>query len=279
MAQKRVAAGRQVEASAGLRTNLGYGNKRVSFVGDRQAKHALAILPVRSGPGLEPLTVTPAVLERYAGNTRWLAQQRQRLLSPSWLLRLVKQEIARRANAEDGCTGHFWESRFTSVALLDAAATLACMVYVDLNPLRAGLVRDPTASDFTSIRHRAVRAESANRAEQDAPDEALGRRLVAMPKCAPHDSYSGEPTTWNINEADYVALVAATARSSARSGRAAVADAWFAIESLGIKSSAWLATMARGGAMSGSVVGGPDARQRWCKAAGQSWAADKSGLW
>ena len=55
------------------------------------AKHALAILPVRSGPGLEPLTVTPAVLERYAGNARWLAQQRVRLSSPSWLLRLVKQ--------------------------------------------------------------------------------------------------------------------------------------------------------------------------------------------
>ena len=34
------------------------------------ARHALAILPVRSGPGLEPLRVTPAVLDRYAGNSR-----------------------------------------------------------------------------------------------------------------------------------------------------------------------------------------------------------------
>lgn len=51
------------------------------------ARHALAILPVRSGPGLEPLRVTPAVLERYAGNSRWVSQQRARLCSPSWLLR------------------------------------------------------------------------------------------------------------------------------------------------------------------------------------------------
>ena len=73
------------------------------------------------------------------------------LSSPSWLLSLVKQEIAHRANLEDGCTGHFWESRFTSAALLDATVTLACMVYVDLNPVRAGLARQtdpqPTADD------------------------------------------------------------------------------------------------------------------------------------
>ena len=74
-------------------------------------------------------------------------------------MRLVKQEIARRANAEDDCTGHFWESRFTSVVSLDMAATLACMVYVDLNPSRAHLVKDPTKSLFTSIRHRQARTQ------------------------------------------------------------------------------------------------------------------------
>ena len=81
------------------------------------ARHALAVLPVRSGPGLEPLSVTPAVVARYADNKKWLAQQRVRLSSPSWLLRLVKQEVSRRANAEDDCTGHFWEKRFTVEAL------------------------------------------------------------------------------------------------------------------------------------------------------------------
>ncbi|MBA2482692.1 MAG: transposase, partial [Planctomycetes bacterium] len=87
------------------------------------ARHALAVLPARSGPGMEPLSVTPALIERYSENRAWLKVQRTRLSSPSWLLRLVKQELSRRANAEDGCTGHFWERRFTSVALLDAAAT------------------------------------------------------------------------------------------------------------------------------------------------------------
>ena len=243
------------------------------------ARHALAVLPVRSGPGMEPLTVTKSIIERYADNEVWLAQQRERLSSPSWLLRLIKQEISRRANQEDGCTGHFWERRFTSVVLLDHAATLACMVYVDLNPVRAGVVRDPANAEFTSIRHRAARSTTKSRADQAASDESLGRRLVAMPQCAPNDWLSGQLTTWNISEAEYVTLVETTARVSLDSGRNSVSRVWSAIESLGMQPKAWCATMAKAGAMSGSVVGVPEMRRRWCDAVGQRWAADKSGLW
>ena len=243
------------------------------------ARHALAVLPVRSGPGLEPLTVTAAVVERYAGNARWLALQRERLSSPSWLLRLVKQGVSRRANGEDGCTGHFWEKRFTSVALLDRAATLACMVYVDLNPLRAGLVRDPIESQFTSIRHRAARVGNRTRCDQDAEDEMLGRRLVAIPQCAPVDSWSGVLPEWDITEQQYVALVQETARMTGRSNRAALAMALPLARRVGIEPAAWIESMSRGGAMSGSVVGAPEARKRWCESTGQRWASDKSALW
>ena len=39
------------------------------------ARRALAVLPIRSGPALEPLTMTPAMVDRYADNARWVAQQ------------------------------------------------------------------------------------------------------------------------------------------------------------------------------------------------------------
>jgi hypothetical protein len=48
-------------------------------------------------------------------------------------------------NKEEGI-----KNRFKSHALLDDIVVVACMVYVDLNPVRAAMASTPEESDFTS---------------------------------------------------------------------------------------------------------------------------------
>ncbi|MDW6094628.1 transposase [Vibrio rhizosphaerae] len=79
---------------------------------------------------------------------------RERLYSLSWFMKELNFSIARQANKEDQCGGHFWEGRFKSQALLDEKALLAAMAYTDLNPVRAGISPTPETSQYTSIKRR-----------------------------------------------------------------------------------------------------------------------------
>ncbi|WP_408641200.1 transposase [Salinimonas marina] len=123
---------------------------------------------------------------------------RSRLYDISWFMRLLNEFIARQANKEDNCTGRFWEGRFKSQALLDEAALAACMAYVDLNPVRAGLATTPQGSCHTSIKKR-IRAVRQNQQPQE---------LFAFTEAGQPAAFSALP----FHLKDYLALVNLTCK-------------------------------------------------------------------
>jgi len=136
---------------------------------------------------------------------RIVANWRERLVSISWFMRCLNEYMARRANKEDDCTGRFWEGRFKSQALLDEAALLSCMTYVDLNPVRAGISKSLEGSDFTSIQARVRGAVS----ESNDSTESPSRRLMQFQTGLEHEQ---EPASLPIGLRDYIELVDWTGR-------------------------------------------------------------------
>ncbi|MEQ1513209.1 MAG: hypothetical protein ABL934_11105 [Lysobacteraceae bacterium] len=147
---------------------------------------------VRLFPPREPTDVAHTLkVERLLVDPGRLAVLRRRLGNLSWLMKCLVEPIARRANAEDGCKGRFWEGRFKAQRLCDERAVLAAMMYVDLNPVRAGMASRLETSRHTSV---AVRLQSS----PDALAAPLAPVVGALAMCLP------------IRTGDYLELVAWT---------------------------------------------------------------------
>jgi putative transposase len=69
------------------------------------------------------------------------------------MMQAVGRRYVRYFNQRQARTGTLWEGRYRSTLIQSERYLLACMVYIDLNPVRAGLVSDAADYPWSSHAH------------------------------------------------------------------------------------------------------------------------------
>ena len=118
------------------------------------------------------------------------------------MMQAVGRSYVRYFNQRHGRSGTLWEGRYRSTLIETERYLLACMVYIDLNPVRAGMVAQPGTWPWSSHAHY------------------LGQRIDKL--VTPHALYWALGNTPFAREAAYAGLVQAGIGSS---DQAALTDA------------------------------------------------------
>ncbi len=105
------------------------------------------------------------------------------------MMQAVGRSYVRYFNQRHGRSGTLWEGRYRSTLIETERYLLACMVYIDLNPVRAGMVAQPGAWPWSSYPHY------------------LGQRIDKL--VTPHALYWALGNTPFAREAAYAELVQA----------------------------------------------------------------------
>jgi hypothetical protein len=167
-----------------------------------------------------------------------------------------------------------WEGRFKSQALLDETALLACMAYVDLNPIRAAICDTPEHSDFTSVQSRINAINVIDTAATVA--QAQPSKLLPFTGYVPHGwPSSGLP----FKLFDYLVLVEWTGRCVRSDKRGFIpTDIKPLFERLNINEQDWLLVVKEFNRHFISAAGSQAQLILWAANTNRRWCATRSSL-
>lgn len=257
------------------------------------ARRWLSLYPGPKGrSGVPP---TESAIAELCADTQKLATCRARLADLSWFMRALKEPIARRANREDGCTGHFWEGRFKCQKLEDEGAVLACMIYVELNAVRAGMASSLEEIEFASIQDRLIalgarrqlarvrtlsdptpeQAELIARAEREATRDHWLAPIGESRDSGPDDP----PPLLPLEEEQYLQLVEWTGQQIRGEGKHGHlrSDLCSVLERLDLRVETWAANVAQYEGLFCQVAGNRGDLHAFARATGRAWVHGQKG--
>ena len=233
--------------------------------------------------GDEPLE--EARIKAITRNPKRVEEIRKRLSSISCFMGKLCESISRRANKEEELTGRFWEGRFKSSRLADKAAILACMAYVDLNPVRAKMADSVQASDYTSGQDRAVAELARRRVREYRRCRRIGEALTDRQKAlysAAHKRakradwlvslQSPDSPLRGVTESSYLELLDWTGRQVRAGKRGKIPDRILPIlQDLDINTKRWVSTVEQYGSLFHRMVAKAEEMSKAAKAQGRQW--------
>ena len=86
---------------------------------------------------------------------------RQKWSSLSEFVKEIKQGFSRYYNKKNNRKGYLWGDRFKSVIVQDGRTLVNCLAYIDLNPVRANIVKRPEEYRWSSLGYH---VQTGNRA-------------------------------------------------------------------------------------------------------------------
>ena len=124
--------------------------------------------------------VKEQLMQRWLADREMIFKLRKRLSSISWMMSSLAQPIAVAANREDEVSGRFWQGRFDCWRIQTLQHLLSAMMYVDLNPIRAGMAKSLERSRYTSIcrRIKSFKRRKKVAAHSSRPGRASGSRVA-----------------------------------------------------------------------------------------------------
>jgi REP element-mobilizing transposase RayT len=223
------------------------------------ARRWLMLCPELKDKEGRPLAPTEQQLEALSRDAERIAELSSRLSDISWIMGLIAGPLARKANLEEQESGRFWQGRFKCVRLCDEAALLACLAYIDLNLVRAGIATTPEELNHTSLRRRL----DANRSGNDpapwlAPLQLDDSSVGPLPSAG--RSRASDKGCLSMSLPEYLILVDWTGRHIVKRGSASIpVNIAPVLERTGIPACHWLHLVQNFGRLFHRIAGAPHA--------------------